>query len=466
MHALVSSSTAQLLADAARVVAQVAHHGRALDEALQRRHEQTKTSSAALQAVSFGAVRWYPRLARWIGMLASQPAAAMQPEVHALLAVGIHQLHFSRHPSHAIGNSVVDAVRLLGQPRAAGFVNAILRRFVREQASLQQSALSEPESRHAHPRWLIDRIRADWPQAWEQILEAGNQPPPMWLRVNRRLGTAGEYRDLLAARGMEAVASEHAPDALLLVQPVDVEGLPDFSAGRVSVQDAGAQLAVELLDAQPGMRVLDACAAPGGKAAHLLERVPRLQELVVLDRSARRLRQVGESFARLGLHVDEAAGAGQGQGQGQGGQVSMIAADAAQPEQWPGGRQTDAQPFQRILLDVPCSATGVIRRHPDIKLLRRETDIAALAATQLRLLRALWPLLQPDGRLLYVTCSLLHAENGGVVGAFLAEEPTAVERSLHADLPAGLRPSQGPGVQILPGAAGMDGFYYACLEKH
>jgi 16S rRNA (cytosine967-C5)-methyltransferase len=452
-----SSSTAWLLADSARVIEQVAYRGRALDEALEHLRAHPAVSRAALQAISFGTVRWFIRLSRWIEWLAARPAGALHPQVHALLAAGLHQLYFSHHPPYAIGHAVVEAARLLRQPRAAGFVNAILRRFLREQAALEQRALAEPEARYAHPQWLMDRIREDWPQDWERILEAGNQPPPLWLRVNRRQGTAGEYQAMLAGHGMQAATCEYASDALLLAQPVDVRQLPGFDAGRVSVQDAAAQLTVDLLQARPGMRVLDACAAPGGKAAHLLERTPDIGELVVLDRSAERLAQVRENFERLGL-LPDAAGAGA--------QVRMMAADAARIDEWLPADLRGTAPFDHILLDVPCSATGVIRRHPDIKLLRRAADIARLAAGQAALLGALWPLLRPGGRLLYVSCSVLHAENGAVVGAFLHAEPTAREHGLLATLPVGRGPSRGPGMQILPGAAGMDGFYYACLEKH
>lgn len=454
MSSSANSSTARLLAEAARVVAAVAHQGRALDDAMQPKGSDTTVSRPALQALSFGTLRWYPRLAGWIDMLASRPAESIQPQVHALLAVGLHQLSFSRHPSHAVGNALVEAVRVLGQPRAAGFVNAVLRSFLRERASLEARVLENPPGRFAHPQWLIERIRADWPQDWRAILEANNEPPPMWLRVNRLQGTVEEYLALLAAEGMEGSLSEWAPEAILLARPVDVSALPQFATGRVSVQDAGAQMAAVFLDAQPGMRVLDACAAPGGKACHVLERTPGIGELIALDRSRGRLKQVEENFQRLGLHSDK---------------VRIVAGDAGTPAQWLSDESAHRPAFQRILLDVPCSATGVIRRHPDIKLLRRPADISNLAAEQLRLLKGLWPLLEKGGRLLYASCSVLHEENGGVIAAFQREEKAAREYPLKAGATGkalGHRPKEGPGLQILPAAAGMDGFYYACLEKH
>jgi 16S rRNA (cytosine967-C5)-methyltransferase len=442
-------STAHLLAAAARTVAEVAHNGRALDDALQRHASKGGISRAALQALSFGTLRWHPRLAAWIEMLASRPVASMDPLVHALLAVGLHQLSFSRHPDHAIGNAVVEAARVLGQPRAAGFVNAVLRGFLRGRDSLNQRAMDQPEGRFAHPLWLIEAIRADWPQDWQQILDANNEAPPMWLRVNRSQGTVGDYLKLLAEQGIEASASELTPDGILLAQPTDVTALPGFETGRVSVQDAGAQLAAVLLEAGPGMSVLDACAAPGGKACHVLERSRDLRELVAVDRSRGRLRQVEENFTRIGAA----------------GRVRIVAGDAGRPKEWLPADLEGGGMFDRMLLDVPCSATGVIRRHPDIKLLRRPSDIAALADEQLRLLHGLWPVLAKGGRLLYASCSVLRAENSEVVNAFLRQEPSARERVLASTTPTIKRLKGEPGVQLLPAAAGPDGFYYACLEK-
>lgn len=469
MSTSVNFSTAQLLAETSRVVMRVVQQGNSLDDALQPSAAQlTAPQRSALQALSFGTLRWYQRLVRLIELLTSRPTDTIQPPVHALLAVALHQLNFSHHPSHAIGNAAVEAARVLGQARASGFVNAVLRNFLRQQEELRQRTVQELVGEFAHPKWFIERVRADWPNHWRGILEANNQQPPMWLRVNRLQGSAAEYRALLEAQGIQASTVESLPDAVLLERPVDVSQLPGFDTGRASVQDGGAQLAAPLLDVKPGMRVLDACAAPGGKACHLIERTPELQELVILDRSAGRLKQVEENLARENLR----AALGRHDGS-----LRLIAGDAGRPEEWWQDTSGTRRPFDRILLDVPCSASGVIRRHPDIKLLRRPADIPALAAEQLRLLKNLWPLLAPGGRLLYVSCSVLQEENGGVVGSFLTQEPSARGCGLPEGGAGMIRPTKGPGRQILPGTglhtasgkdeqAGLDGFYYACLEKH
>ncbi len=438
-------STAQRLAAAASLVARVADEGMALDEALLAAGSQQLATAdrAALRALAYGTVRWHPRIERWLALLLDRPDQVREPLLRALLSVGLHQLGFSSHPPHAIVNEAVEAARLLGAPRSASLINAVLRRFVREQAAVCARALEEPEGRHAHPAWLIDMIRADWPEDAERMLAANNEPAPMWLRVNRRRSSVADYLDTLAAQGIRAMCIELCPDAVLLTNPMDVEQLPGFVTGQVSVQDAAAQFAAPLLAASSGMRILDACAAPGGKTCHILERTPDARELLALDRSRERLGLVQENLQRLGLAA------------------TLMAGDAGRAGEW-----WDGVCFQRILLDLPCSATGVIRRHPDIKLLRRPADIERLSREQGVLLRALWPLLELGGRMLYATCSVLRAENERVIAAFLAAESSAVPAELPRELAAvGVHAADAPGVQILPGAAGMDGFYYACLER-
>jgi 16S rRNA (cytosine967-C5)-methyltransferase len=396
-----------------------------------------------VQAVAFGTVRWHFRIDRWMKLLLARPARLPQPLVRALLHVGLHQLGFSSHPAHAIVNESVNAARLLRQPRAASLINAVLRRFTRERDEICARADADPEARYAHPEWLIERIRADWPQEAEQILAANNQPAPMWLRVNRRRVTRAAYLETLATKGILATASEPCPDAVLLAAPLDVDQLPGFAAGEVSVQDAAAQLAAPLLDARSGMRVLDACAAPGGKTGHILERSADVRELVALDRSPLRLERVAENLRRLGL------------------EAKTVVGDAARPRDW-----WDGVAFERILADVSCTATGVIRRHPDIKLLRRASDVESLSRAQAALLEALWPLLARGGRLLYATCSILRDENQRLISAFLAARPEAYQPAVPRELETvGIRTPGEPGLQIVPGAAGMDGFYYACLER-
>ncbi len=438
-------STAQRLAAAARAVALVADEGKALDEALlySGQGQLAAVDRAALQALAFGTVRWYLRIEHWLALLLERPDQVREPLVRALLDVGLHQLGCSSHPPHAIVNEAVEATRVLGVPRAAGLVNALLRRFARERESICARALEEPEGRHAHPAWLVDMIRADWPNEAERVLAANNEPAPMWLRVNRQRIAVADYLGTLDAHGISATSSELCPDAVLLTSPMDVEQLPGFANGHVSVQDAAAQFAAPLLAAASGMRILDACAAPGGKTCHVLEHTPDVRALLALDRSRERLGHVHENLVRLGLVA------------------TTVTGDAGKPADWWDGAR-----FQRILLDLPCSATGVIRRHPDIKLLRRPSDIERLSREQGAMLRALWPLLEPGGRMVYATCSVLRAENERVIAAFLAAEASAVPATLPRELAAaGVHTADAPGVQILPGAAGMDGFYYACLER-
>jgi len=437
-------STGERLATAARVVAAVVTGRTSLDEVLADvTSGMVAPDRAAVQAIASGAIRWHLRIEGWLVSLLERPGQVVQPQVRALLEVGLHQLAFSSHPPHAIVNEAVEAARLLRQPRAAGLVNAVLRRFGREQETIRARADTDPESHYAHPNWLIEQIRADWPMYAEQVLAANNEPAPMWLRVNRRRLTIERYLEILTAQGISANGSEQCPDAVRLASPMAVEQLPGFAAGEVSVQDAAAQFAAPLLGAAGGMRVLDACAAPGGKTCHILESTPDIGELLALDRSRERLVQVEENLGRLGLAAQ------------------VVAGDAARPAEWWNG-----VPFDRILLDVSCSATGVIRRHPDIKLLRRASDLDSLTREQTTLLTALWPLLAPGGRLLYATCSVLRAENQRLIAAFLAAQPEAGETPPPRELEsAGIRTAGEPGLQILPGAAGMDGFYYACLER-
>lgn len=439
-----SQSTGERLATAARVVAAVVTGRSSLDEVLAHATSgMVAPDRAAVQAIASGTIRWHLRIEGWLVALLERPGQAVQPLVHALLEVGLHQLALSAHPPHAIVNEAVEAARLLRQPRAAGLVNAVLRRFGREQATMQARVDTDPESRYAHPAWLIEQIRADWPLHAEQVLTANNEPAPLWLRVNRRHLTVERYLELLAAQGISASRSEQCPDAVRLASPMAVEQLPGFAAGDVSVQDAAAQIAAPLLAVAGGMRVLDACAAPGGKTCHILEGTLDIGELLALDRSRERLVQVEENLGRLGLAA------------------KVIAGDAARPAEW-----WDGVPFDRILLDVSCSATGVIRRHPDIKLLRRASDLESLTREQAALLSALWPLLAAGGRLLYATCSVLRAENQRLIAAFLAAQPEAREAQPPRELDTvGIRTAGEPGLQILPGAAGMDGFYYACLER-
>lgn len=442
------SSSAAVRARAARIVAQVATHGRSLDALLASETSGTAQERGLLRALCYDSIRWYLRLDALLGRLLARPNQPLTAELHALAIVGLCQLLYTQVPAHAAVDETVNATRLLKQPRAAGLLNAVLRRCQRESAKLEPSIDRDPAIRTAHPRWLVDALATDWPADFESILAANNERPPFWLRVNRLRCTGAEYRRQLQAQGFEIAASRCDDHTLMLTRAADVGDLPGFGEGLVSVQDAAAQLAAPLLAPRPGDRVLDACAAPGGKTCHLLELQPRIEELIAVDVSKERLVRVEENLQRLGLRAN------------------VIAGDAAEPESWWDGRA-----FDRILLDVPCSATGVIRRHPDIKLLRRADDIAALAARQRQLLDRTWPMLKPGGRLLYASCSVLRAETSAVVGAFLERDPQARDVTvdvLRGDaLGADTLGSAGAaaGYAIATGTAGMDGFYYACLEK-
>ncbi|MBX6420290.1 MAG: 16S rRNA (cytosine(967)-C(5))-methyltransferase RsmB [Nevskia sp.] len=410
--------------------------GTSLDDALPQASAGLAAADRALaQAIAYGVLR-NRRLLEWLAARLLERPLKNEPRLQALLLGGLHQLRAMGVPDHAAVAETVAAAAALGKPWAKGLLNAVLRRYLRERSTLEAALPPDPALRLSYPDWLVARVREDWPSNWEAVLAAGNEPGPLTLRVNRRQTTREAYRDELAAAGIAAEPLAHAPDALRLHEPQPVASLPGWSAGRVSVQDAAAQLAAELLDAHPGHRVLDACSAPGGKTAHLLERTEALQ-LLALDRDAARLARVAENLHRLKL------------------QAALRVADAAQPASW-----WDGVPFDRILLDAPCSGTGVIRRHPDIKWLRREADLAQAARTQGRLLKALWPLLAPGGVLLYATCSILRAEGEAVARAFRASQADAEE--LRIETPWG--EAREIGRRLAPGGA-YDGFYYARFIK-
>jgi 16S rRNA (cytosine967-C5)-methyltransferase len=422
---------AQARAEAAICVSRVVADGQTLETALQS-VRLVDRDAALVRALTHGSLRWHQRLAWQAQRLLARPLPAREPAIGALIRVGLYQLQFTRIPEHAAVSSTVAAARLLRRPRYAALVNALLRRFLREREELEKQMERDPEAASAHPRWLLERLQKDWPNRWAEVVAAGNaESPPMWLRVNTRRTSRPQYLALLETAGVIATPCDSVATALLLERPQSVGTLPGFAEGLVSVQDAAAQLACGLLAVGPGQRVLDACAAPGGKAAHLLEAHPDLGQLWAIDRDAARVELMRGNFMRLGLAP------------------TLVVGDATQPSGWWDGR-----PFDRILLDAPCSATGVIRRHPDIKVLRRPTDIAPGAARQALLLRSLWPLLKVGGRLLYATCSVLKEENQQQIEAFVAAMPDARWAG-----------GEQAHYQILPGEANMDGFYYACLEK-
>ena len=437
-----SSNGVRLRAVAAEIVDAVVTKGRSLDALIQQQEVQLPTGDRpVLRLLCFGALRYHWRLKSWIEGLLDRPLRPRDSVINALLAIGLYQLSDTRIPDHAVVSQTVEAARLLHRPKLAALVNALLRRARRDRIFAAEP--SNEEARFNHPTWLIDYLRADWPEDFAAILDANNDRAPMWLRVNAREQSAAQYLDTLRDAGVDGELLAAAPQAIRLNQALPAEQLPGFDEGKVSVQDAAAQLAAPWLLTGSRGRVLDACAAPGGKSAHLLELGGEQIELTCLDSDPARLASLSGNLERLGLDATRLQG------------------DASTPQEWWDGRA-----YAAILLDAPCSASGVIRRHPDIKLLRRETDIPALARTQAGLLDSLWPLLAAGGRLLYVTCSVLAAENDAVVRNFLEKTTDAKQNDVLQD--NNIRDLMRPkacGYQVLPGTAGLDGFYFACLEK-
>ncbi len=390
------------------------------------------------QDLAFGTARWQPRLSALANKLLQKPFKAADADVEALLLVGLYQLLYTRIPAHAAIGETVGCADKLKKPWAKALLNAVLRNAQRESEALLAELERDPVVRTAHPRWLQKSLKAFWPEQWEAICAANNAHPPMILRVNRRHHSRDAYLQLLVEAGIEAQPCTFSQDGIVLAAACDVRNLPGFAEGWISVQDEAAQLAADLLDLAPGQRVLDACCAPGGKTCHILEVEPKLAGVVAVDLEAKRLVRVRENLERLGLSAE------------------LIAADGRDTATW-----WDGKPFQRILLDAPCSATGVIRRHPDIKLTRQPDDIAALATLQGELLDAMWPTLEVGGSLLYATGSSLPTENTEVIEAFLARTPGARELDIAGQF--GIK--QPHGRQLLAQEGGHDGFYYAKLIK-
>jgi len=433
---------APALAAAALVVEAVAHHGQSADGAFAAANRRARGSpeQSAVRAIAFGTLRWYLRLVPALEELLERPAT-VAPPVRALLTVAAHQVEYSRNAPEATVHAAVDASRLGGMNRASGLVNAVLRRFVGERSALFARIDASLPARTAHPAWLVERICAAWPEQGPELLGANNAHPPMTLRVDLSRTDRRRYLARLAECSIDAYEIQWSRSGITLNHPVPVDRLPGFNEGAVSVQDAGAQLAAELLQVSAGMRVLDACAAPGGKTGHILELMGPGADVTAVDISADRVALIDANLVRLQRTA------------------RLCAGDARDPATF-----WDRRPFDRILVDAPCSSTGVIRRHPDIKLLRRPTDVPALVDTQRAILEAAVTMLAEGGRLLYSTCSVLPEENEQVIAALLAATPALRPTPLPAVAPGAI--AQCFGFQLLPGAAaGTDGFYYACLEK-
>ena len=413
------------LAGAARIVARIAH-GKSLAEEFGRSGGLAAGGPrAALIDLTHGTLRRYGRVQAIVRELSQRGSA--NSLVEALLWCALYALESKRYADHTVVDQAVKACAALEQWAAKGYVNALLRRFLRERTELESHLALDDVARYQHPQWWIELLRVTYPDAWRQIVDAGNGHPPMCLRVNARRAGVDEYSTQLAAQGV--VARRVGPLALLLERPISIERLPGFDAGLVSVQDLGAQRAATALDLQPGQRVLDACAAPGGKTAHALEHAN--VRLTAVDIDEARASRIGPNLERLGLRAEIRIG------------------DAAEPRAW-----WDGEPYDRILADVPCSASGVVRRHPDVKWLRRASDVGRFAAQARAILTGLWPLLAPGGKLLYATCSVFAQENADLVEGFLAGLSGARRIALADGLPA----------QWLPDAE-HDGFFYALIEK-
>jgi len=423
---------------AATVLSKVVKDGQSLTVALDNILETVAESKdrAFIQALCYGVVRHYHRLDYILQQLLAKPLRNKDTDIKMLLLMGLYQLQYMRVKSHAAVSETVSAAKK--KSWAKSLINGVLRQYIREQEQLEAQADKTQVSATSHPEWLINKINADWPEQTENLLLENNQQPPMVLRVNLAQSNQQAYLKLLLENDIQAQGSPFCDSAIVLQQPVAVEKLPGFAEGMVSVQDTAAQLAAELLDVKAGQRVLDLCAAPGGKTAAILERQAGPVSMLAVDIDEARLSRVTDNLQRLKLKAD------------------VLAGDAAKPNEW-----VEGQTFDRILVDVPCSALGVIRRHPDIKILRRETDIVELQAVQQQILSAAWDLLVPGGVLVYATCSVLKQENEQQIETFLSSHSDAEELLIDAEW--GLKRPFGR--QVLTGNKGMDGFYYAKMVK-
>ncbi|MGH8034509.1 MAG: 16S rRNA (cytosine(967)-C(5))-methyltransferase RsmB [Lysobacterales bacterium] len=390
--------------------------------------------------LAYGVLRWLTALEWLAGTLLDKPIKRRDRDIQRLVLLGLFQLWLDETPAHAAVHETAECARQLEKPWAVGLINAVLRRFQREREEWLER-LAEQEERFAHPMWMLRRFQQDWPLHWQEVAQANNQQAPLWLRLNRSGPPRSSIIEGLARQGFGVQAHPLAADAVRITPAAPVTALAGFEAGHFSLQDPAAQLAADLLDARAGMRLLDACAAPGGKTCHLLERTPGL-DVTAVDVSAQRLDLIRQNLHRLHLAC------------------TLVAADAAEPQSW-----WDGVPFQRILLDAPCSATGVIRRHPEIKHLRQAGQVDDAVRLQSRLLRQLWPLLDVGGILVYATCSVLSDENSGQINSFLAGHNNAAEPAKEPTIDLDWALRQPAGWQIFPGEQEMDGFYYAVLRK-
>jgi len=396
---------------------------------------------ALFKEICFGTIRFYFRLEHILNQLLNHPLEEKNHDIKFLLCIGLYQLSEMNIPPHATVNITVSATKLLNKPWASKLVNKILRSFLRKKDKLLAETEQNPAAWYSHPDWLLEKVQADWPSHWKTIVDSSNQKPPLSLRINCQKTSVLGYLALLKAKNIPAHALPNFPDAVIVKKPVQPSELPGFDHGLCSVQDLAGQNITKLLELAPDQQVLDACAAPGSKTCHILEAEPNIKRLVAIDVDAERLLRIKENVERLKLPKEK---------------LKMVLEDASHTKQW-----WDGHLFNRILLDAPCSATGVIRRHPDIKLLRREADINQQHQLQYLLLKSLWPLLAEDGLLLYTTCSYLQEENEKVISKFLNEHPKAKAKKIKMEPTIPLK----HGLQMLPTNGGADGFYYCVLTK-
>ena len=423
-------NTYNLRSIAATAIGQVLDKGQSLSTVLpELQRNINDKDKPLLQELCFGVLRYLPQLEWFISQLMEKPLTGKQRTLHYLLMVGIYQLLYTRIPAHAALAETVNGAVALKRPQLKGLINGVLRSFQRQQAQLEERNTNN-SSQYLHPTWLLKRLQLAYPHQWEDIVAANNQRPPMWLRVNSQHHSSQQYLALLEQAEIPAQVHPTHPCAIRLNEPAAVSKLPGFDEGWSTVQDVSAQGCAELLQPQNGDSILDLCAAPGGKTTHILELAPKAEVLAV-DIDDSRLKRVKENLQRLKQHA------------------TVIQGDGTQPEKWAQGQQ-----FDRILLDAPCSATGVIRRHPDIKWLRRDSDISELSQLQSQILEAIWPFLKTGGTLVYATCSIMPEENSLQVKNFLSK---------HSD--AHLDDGTQAGLQILPSSTGGDGFFYARFKK-
>jgi 16S rRNA (cytosine967-C5)-methyltransferase len=425
---------------ATQIIEQIIEEKSTLTNALRnnKSFKQAGNDKALIQEISYGTFRWYIQLEYLLDQLLEKRIKKKDSRLKYLIIIGLYQLRYMRIPAHAVVSETVNTCKKIKMEWAKGLVNAILRRYIREADSLDPSVSSDDSLETSHPQWLINRLKLDWPEEWKSILDAGNQRPPMYLRVNQLHQNREQYLARMEQAGIAGQITPYSSQGILLEQPKDVDQLPGFDKGDVSVQELAAQLSVELLDLKPGQTVLDACAAPGGKSSHILESESKIKSLTAIEKDPNRAKRLSDTLKRLELHA-----------------ITKVS-DIVDIEHW-----WDKNSFDRILLDAPCSATGVIRRHPDIKFLRTPEEVNAICILQMQLLTTLWQTLKPKGLLVYVTCSILKQENSDLIEQFTKKHSDCVLKSIDAKWGK----DTGYGRQIISGQDNMDGFFYACLEK-